>query len=189
MQIRVKEVHYTHMRRAAVVCSLFWALGVCLTLWAQDVLERRPMISSVFPLSGRPGKTVELAVRGEFLDGANRVEFENRDVTGSVLSSTYTTAKIRVSIAGSAEPGPRYFRLFSPRGGTNLLLYRLTKAPEAVEIPGNGELEHATPVTVPSLISGALHADMGGMAPWGEEADLYRFHARRGQRVQFNLFG
>ena len=177
------------MRRAAVARSLFCALGVCLTLWSQDVLERRPMISSVFPLSGRPGKTLELAVRGEFLDGANRVEFESPDVTGSVLNSTYTTARIKVSVAANAEPGPRYFRLFSPRGGANLLLYRVTRWPEVVEIPGNGELEHATPVTIPSLISGALHADMGGMAPWGEEADLYRFHARRGQRVQFNLFG
>jgi hypothetical protein len=175
------------------VRPLFWPLGLCLALCAQEkpaeVLERRPMISSVFPLSGRPGRTVEFTVRGEFLDGAKRVEFESPDVTGSVLNSTYTTAKVKVSIAANAEPGPRYFRLFSPRGATNLMLYRLTKLPETVEIPGNGELDHATPVTVPSLISGALHADMGGMAAWGEEADLYRFHAKRGQRIQFNLFG
>src|SRR5262249_42521889 len=151
---------------------------------AVEVLARQPVITAVFPLSGRPGRTVDLTIRGEFLDGGNRIEFETPDVTGQVTSATYTIAKARISIAASAEPGPRYFRVFTPRGATNLLTLRLTKMPEAVEVPGNGELERATRITVPSLISGALHADMGGMAAWGEEADLYRFHARRGQRVQ-----
>ena len=30
---------------------------------------------------------------------------------------------------------------------------------------------------------------MSGMAAWGEEADLYRFHAHKGQRLRFTVFG
>ncbi len=191
------------------VRSLGWTAGFCLAavaLWSQEdpsakpkdepkeeaagVIERIPAITSVLPQSGRPGRTVELNVRGEFLDGVNRVEFESPDVSGVVIASTYTSAKIKVTIPPNAEPGQRYFRLLSPRGATNLLVFRLSKLPQFLEQPGgNGELEHAMPVTVPALVSGALHADMGGMYAAGDEADLYRFHAKKGQRIQFNLFG
>ena len=181
------------------VRSLGRTAALCLTalvLWSQEapataeVLERLPAITSVFPQSGRPGRTVELTIRGEFLDGVNRVEFETPDATGTVVASTYTTAKIKVAVPPNAEPGPRYFRLLSPRGATNLLVFRLSKMPQFIEqAGGTGELEHATPVTIPALVTGALHADMGGMYAAGEEADLYRFHAKKGQRIQFNLFG
>ena len=153
------------------------------------VIPRQPAITSMYPQDARPGQTVEFSVRGEFLDGVNRVEFESPDVTGKVIAADFTTARVRVTIDPNAESGQRYFRLFSRRGATNLLVFRLTRWPEFKEIPADGSLEKATPVSVPSLTSGILHADMSGMAAWGEEADLYRFHAHKGQRLRFTVFG
>ena len=153
------------------------------------VIPRQPAITSMYPQDARPGQTVEFSVRGEFLDGVNRVEFESPDVAGKVIDAGFTTARVRVTIDPNAESGQRYFRLFSRRGATNLLVFRLTRWPEFKEIPADGSLEKATPVSVPSLTSGILHADMSGMAAWGEEADLYRFHAHKGQRLRFTVFG
>src|SRR5579872_6531353 len=105
------------------------------------VTPRLPAITSIHPSDGRPGSTVEFGVRGEFLDGADRIEFESPDVKGKVIAADFTTVRVRVSIDANAEPGQRYFRLFSPRGATNLLVFRLTKWPEFTEVPADGSLE------------------------------------------------
>jgi hypothetical protein len=157
---------------------------------AEAVATRVPAMTSIYPMSGKPSQTVEFQVFGEFLDRANRVDFESPDVTGKVIEAGFTSAKVRATVAAGAEPGPRYFRVLTPRGATNLLVFRVSNWPQLMERPGgDGSLEKATPVTVPSLTSGILHADMSGMAPWGEEADLYRFHAKKGQRLRFTVFG
>ena len=154
----------------------------------EAVTMRQPAMTSIFPMSGKPGQTVEFTVRGEFLDRANRVDFECSDVTGKVIEAGFTAVKVRATVAAGAESGPRYFRLITPRGATNLLVFRISNWPHWSKKPGDGSLDKATPVTVPSLTSGILHADMSGMAPWGEEADLYRFHAKKGQRLRFTVF-
>src|SRR5271165_6205513 len=63
---------------------------------AAIVAIRQPALTSVFPMDAQPGRTVEFSIRGKFLDGANRFQCEAPDLTGSVVSSTFTEAKIKV---------------------------------------------------------------------------------------------
>ena len=60
---------------------------------------------------------------------------------------------------------------------------------------GRGMMDGNMPMTTMMQMMGMMGqggaetscADMSGMAAWGEEADLYRFHAHKGQRLRFTV--
>lgn len=153
------------------------------------VAARPPSISSIFPMAGQPGQSVDFEVRGEFLAGCRQVVFETSDLSAKVTDASFTRVHGRLTIARDAATGPRYFRLITPRGATNLLVVRVTRWPVVSEVDANGEIARANRVSAPALISGHLFADMIGRAPWGEEADLYQFHAKAGERLKLEVLG
>ena len=156
---------------------------------APQVTTRRPQISSIFPMSGQPGRTVPFEIRGQFLDGGRRIVFESSDLTGSIESASFTRVTGTLSIAPDSSPGARYFRIITPRGTSNLLVLRVTQWPEAQEHPRQEGVFSLTAVTVPVLISGRLVHDVIGPKSGGEEADSYRFHAKPGDRLNLTVLG
>jgi hypothetical protein len=153
------------------------------------VATRQPTIASVFPMAAQPGQSVDFEVRGEFLDGCRQMAFETSDLSAKVTDASFTRVHGRLTVGRDAPTGPRYFRLITPRGATNLLVVRVTRWPVVSEVDANGEIARANRVSAPALISGHLFADMIGRAPWGEEADLYRFHAKAGERLKLEVLG
>ncbi len=69
----------------------------------------------------------------------------------------------------------------SERGVSNTVLFRVSRWPTPVEKEPNDDLDSPMPVVAPSLISGRLQTD--------QDVDLYRFHAKAGERLQFNVLG
>ncbi|HEY2931131.1 MAG TPA: hypothetical protein VGK99_05245 [Acidobacteriota bacterium] len=141
----------------------------------------QPRLTSVFPMSAQPGARLEVELRGEFLDRVNRVLFETGDLSGAVLSSTFTSARIQIHVAAGAQPGARYFRLLSQRGASNLVLFRVSRWPVPLESEPNDELDSPTVVSLPVLINARLSSM--------NDVDLFRFHAKNGERIQFNVLG
>ncbi len=86
-----------------------------------------------------------------------------------------------MAVSPEALPGPRRFRLVSERGVSNTVLFRVSRWPTPVEKEPNDDLDSPMPVVAPSLISGRLQTD--------QDVDLYRFHAKAGERLQFNVLG
>jgi len=146
-----------------------------------QVAIRQPQLNTVFPMGIQPGQKLRLEVQGEFLDGASQLLFESGDVSGSVVSATFTKALVDVAVTPEALPGPRRFRLVSERGVSNTVLFRVSRWPTPIEKEPNDDLDSPMPVEAPSLVSGRLQTD--------QDVDLYRFHAKTGERLQLNVLG
>src|SRR3989442_2099702 len=125
------------LRRLGLVFSLL-ASG-CLGLKAQLPLIP-PTIARVTPPGVRRGSTATLTVEGRSLDGASKVLFNARGLTGKVLSvrdvpeeiipARFSTAapvpqgpksetRLEIQIAPSVEAGTYRFRLQTPLGTSN----------------------------------------------------------------------
>ena len=148
---------------------------------APQVALRQPQINTVFPMGIQPGQKLRFEVQGEFLDGASQLLFESADASGSVVSASFTKALVDVVVTPEALPGPRRFRLVSERGVSNTVLFRVSRWATPVEKEPNDDLDSPMPVAAPSLISGRLQTD--------QDVDLYRFHAKAGERLQLNVLG
>ena len=146
-----------------------------------QVASHQPQLNTVFPMGIQPGQKLRLEIQGEFLDAASQLLFESDDVSGSVVSTTFTKAIVDVAVSPDAAPGPRRFRLASERGVSNTVLFRVSRWPTPVEKEPNDDLDSPMAVVAPALISGRLQTD--------QDVDLYRFHAKAGERLQFNVLG
>lgn len=140
---------------------------------------RGPALSAVFPQGARPGETVEAAVLGQYLDRAARVVFTEPGVTGEVLSGSHGALRLRLRVDSGVPPGPRFFRVISPRGASNVLLFRIGGLPHVAETEPNSTLDRAQPVPVPATIQGQLPVD--------GDFDFFRFQASRGETLVFDL--
>ncbi|MCI0422593.1 MAG: PPC domain-containing protein [Acidobacteria bacterium] len=148
---------------------------------APQVAIRQPQLNTIFPMAIQPGRRLRLELQGEFLDGASQLLFESGDVSGAVVSATFTTALVDVAVSPGAAPGRRRLRLASERGVSNTVLFRVSRWATPVENEPNDDLDSPTSVESPALISGRLQTE--------QDVDLYRFHAKAGERLQFNVLG
>jgi len=148
-------------------------------LWAGEVQPRLPALASVFPQGCQPGRTVQVEVLGEYLDRAQDVIFLDREIHGKVLEGSYTRMRLELTAAPEARLGPHYFRIVSPRGASNLLLFRIGDQPHVEEREPNSTFEQAQAVALPATIDGRLNVD--------GDFDFFRFHAEQGQSWIFDL--
>jgi Bacterial pre-peptidase C-terminal domain len=167
----------------AVISSCAWAFEESAEELpkAPQVAIRQPQLNTVFPMAIQPGQKLRLEIQGEFLDGVSQLLFESGDASGSVVSASFTKALVDLAVSPDAAPGPRRFRLASERGVSNTVLFRVSRWPTPVEKEPNDDLDSPMPVMAPALISGRLQTD--------DDVDLYRFHAKAGERLQFNVLG
>ena len=120
-----------------------------------------------------------MEVLGEYLDRAESVVFLDKEVRGKILEGRYTGLALELTVGAEARLGPHYFRIVSPRGASNLLLFRVGDQPHVLEREPNSTFEQAQAVTVPATINARLNVD--------GDFDFFRFHAEKGQRWVFDL--
>lgn len=170
-------------RMAATLTVLLAGWVLCLAQDAPPKLPEvvQPRLNAVFPMAAQPGTRTSADLRGEFLDRLSALRFESADLSGKILSSNFTSAQIEIEVQPGAQPGPRFFRVVSPRGVSNLVLFRVSCWPTPVEFEPNDELDAPMTLTTPTLLSARLSSV--------NDVDLFRFHARAGERLQFNLLG
>jgi hypothetical protein len=161
-----------------------------------------PQLLSVFPSIGQRNTKVEAEVRGNLLDSARLVWFEDTGLAGRILTveklpeeapaadspkpdqKEPTLAVYRVSIeldvgAGSAL-GNHLIRLITPAGLSTAVTFRVVDEPVILEATGPHQTAaSAQPVRLPVLINGRL--DRPG------QLDFYSFEAKQGQAVSVQL--
>ena len=145
----------------------------------QPVQHRAPVLSSVYPQGGTPGATVHALVYGEHLDRAATVLFAADGITGRVVQSASTKLELELTIAPQARFGPHYFRIVSPRGASNVLLFRVGDQPHLMEKEPNTALDRAQIVDGPVTINGRLDHD--------GDHDFFQFRAGAGETWIFDL--
>jgi len=69
-------------------------------------VQRFPQIVSVFPMGAEPGTLTDVEVRGEFLDGAQRVVFSDTAFSARVQRSSFTRVELQIQVPARADPGP-----------------------------------------------------------------------------------
>ena len=105
-----------------------------------------------------------------FLDGS---------VSGKVVDVHPTSLTLECTVSPGAANGPHYFRVLSPRGASNVLLFRIGDLPHITEQEPNSTFAEANSVQPPVTINGRLNVD--------GDFDFYRFRAEAGQTWIFDL--
>jgi hypothetical protein len=144
-----------------------------------ELPHRLPRLISVFPQGARPGTRLSVEILGEFLDRASSVMFLDGSVSGKVVDVHPTSLTLEFSVSDGATYGPHYFRVLSPRGASNVLLFRIGDLPHITEQEPNSTFAEANSVEPPVTINGRLNLD--------GDFDFYRFRAEAGQTWIFDL--
>jgi hypothetical protein len=145
----------------------------------KEIKPRLPALASVFPQGAERGITLQVEILGEHLAGAQSVLFLDNSIRGRVLASDYTTASLELNVDAQAPFGPHYFRLVSPRGASNILLFRVGDQPHINEKEPNSTFDQAQEVSLPVTINGRLNVD--------GDFDFYKFRFEKGQSWIFDL--
>ncbi len=181
--------------------GLFSATLVIGTAAAQVV----PKLDSLSATWFQRGTTNEVTVNGETFAGLNGVLFTGGGLAGGFTlkksqgvtleasaggigvgqTDTGKTVTLQVIVAGDATLGAHEIRLAGPNGVSNPLTVNVSDLPELLEPKGNNQPTDAPWVALPAAVSGLI----GGST----EADYFRFKARAGEKlifdVQANRFG
>jgi hypothetical protein len=145
-----------------------------------EIKTRLPALSSVYPQGWTPGAKVPVTILGEYLDRAQSVVFLDRAIRGRVVETSYTRLALEFDIEAEAPLGPHYFRIVSPRGASNILLFRVGDQPHILEREPNTHLDEAQQVAIPATINGRLDHD--------GDFDFFRFRIpRAGETWIFDL--
>jgi hypothetical protein len=144
-----------------------------------ELTHRLPKLSSVFPQGAQTGESVQAEIQGEFLDRASTVLFLDGSISGEVVDAQPSSLRLDFHVGKEASFGPHYFRILSPRGPSNVLLFRVGDLPHVMEREPNSTFAEANLVEPPVTINGRLNFD--------GDFDFYRFRAEAGQTWIFDL--
>src|SRR5215475_9882767 len=144
-----------------------------------EVKNNPPQISSVFPQGARCGSQLEIAINGQNLSRTTKIVFSEAGVSARLLKTENTKVWVKLEIEPDASIGPHYFRLVTPRGSSNLLIFRVGDLPETEEAEPNDTFEKANRIQAPVTINARMGVD--------EDIDMYRLRAEAGERLIFDL--
>ena len=178
---------------------LLWLIASTFSVLAQ---QTPPTLKSVVPHGGQRGRTVSLLLDGTNLGGTKRILFERSGFEASIVQrdtlpnvqelregetrplildkSTKDRFTVEVRIDPDLRPGVYSFRLETALGVTNALPFAVGPFTEVNETQINNHLDQAQEVQLPATVRGDI-SDPG-------DVDHFRFQARRGQELVFEVF-
>lgn len=124
-----------------------------------------PYITSVFPLGVRAGQLSEVSVQGVNIGGVHQVKVDPPKSTAG-----WTTIPLEIN-AGTVS--------------LNSVKLAISNEPEVLEQEPNSTPEQAQAVSIPSAIDG--HIAGGAQAGGKPDEDYFRFHAKKGERVNIEV--
>jgi hypothetical protein len=142
-----------------------------------------PQITQFDPLALAPGKTVDLAIRGQNLQDARTLwtSFAARcEFVATDDESTKKGEKLvcRVTVPRGEQVGFGAMRLVTSEGVSNPILVMLDDLPTVPEASDNHTIEQAQPIDWPIAVDG-----QGDPV----QEDWFRFHAAAGQQISFEV--
>ena len=187
-------------RRAALYRRFGGILAVAFAL-PFIAFADEPVASYIFPAGGQRGTTVAFRVGGLYLHGRAGFEMPGTGVTASPEIREAETVWFEgpmiplpasqnqedyprdcsgnVKIASDAEPGARYWRVWTSQGATPARKFIVGDLPEIVEQEIDGS-PVPVEVTLPVTINGRIFPR--------EDVDIWTFRARAGQRFTCEVF-
>jgi hypothetical protein len=133
-----------------------------------------PVLTSLSPLGGKPGTSVELTLRGTDLDGPKAVLIGDRSIP--IASVT----KAALALPADLKPGLHDLRFVGRYGVSNPRVFQVSNHTN-VESPGtNAKPDKAHPVKVGDAIQGAFKATT---PQW------FTFEAKKGQTISASFDG
>ncbi len=164
-----------------------------------------PMIGCALPVGVERGKTTEVKVSLHAgnsgspgnLHSAYKVLFHGEGMSAEIVPPekgwpapdpkkpdelpAVREATMRVTVATTAEPGIREFRIVTPRQGVSTVGYLvISEETDVLEKEPNNSAAEAQSVSIPGSVSGRIQQ--------GEDADTFRFKAEAGQQIVFSVF-
>ncbi len=122
------------------------------------VAGHTPYLESVFPPGGKRGTTVEAEPHGFNLDGISRIP---------------------INVKPDAALGAMQIHSENVAGRSNNLPFDVSDLPESNETEPNNAPGAANSVAVPSVVNGRIGEP--------KDVDCFRFHAKKGQKLSFEI--
>jgi hypothetical protein len=119
---------------------------------------RRPFVTAVYPMAGRPGETVNVQPVGFNL--------------GAMQSAPVAVPKM--------EAGPMQLQIPSGSAMTNPVPFIVSDLPQFQESAKDDQFSEATPVELPGGWNGRIEAD--------NDVDCFRFKGQKGKTYTFEVF-
>ena len=158
------------MRFPCFLLSLFMLGG---SAWSQAIFPS-PVLTSISPLGGKPGTSVELTLRGTDLDGPKAVMIGDRSIP------IYSVTKAALTLPADLKPGLHDLRFVGRYGVSNPRVFQVSNHTN-VESPGtNAKADKAHPVKVGDAIQGAFKATT---PQW------FTIEAKKGQTISASFDG
>lgn len=178
----------------AVFVSLLWLLDAR-NAFGQPV----PRIDSLSPKWIQRGITNQVVLEGTNLAPVVRGIFrDEKEISASIyaaqpplrleasqpgvlaeVSPAGKRVTLNLAVSADAVPGTRELRVVTPTGLSNPIKFNVSDIPEITEMDNDNSLETAQAVSLPVGISGRIGA--------GNETDYFRFKARKGERLIFDV--
>ncbi len=135
-----------------------------------------PKLFHALPAGGRSGTTVEVAIAGSDLDGADGLWFSDPRITATPVYGKSGT--FRVVIAKEVAPTQVDIRVLTPDGVSNPRIFVVGSRPESNEVEPNNVPGSANAVALNTVVNGSLGK---------VDVDCFVFAGQRGHRVFLSL--
>jgi hypothetical protein len=142
-----------------------------------ELPDLAPLVTSVNPMGGRPGETIQVEILGRRLDGVTEISFARPDIRAELISSDFGSVKLKVSVGPSVPTGLHDYRLKTP-GGSFVGVFHVGSLPGGREVEPNDDIRRAQKIDLPAMMDGDIA---------GEDFDVFRFHAEEGQTIVFDV--
>ncbi len=148
----------------------------------------QPTLTATVPSGIQRGTSLEMSVVGRSLAPATAVRVDARGVTAELVplaenaKPNASLVKVKLTASPDAELGIHELRLLTPGGSTNVVRFAVGTLTETSEVePNEDDLRAVVLPTLPAIVNGTISR--------GEDRDCYRFSARAGQTLVFDLCG
>jgi hypothetical protein len=142
-------------------------------------VSREPFLRTVYPLGAARGTITDRS-----LFGWNLAQLAGRRPDWYMLENEAPQA--RDPIPADAKVGMSEFRISTPGGVSNAINVEVLDVPEVREVEPNDDARRALTLAVPGVGHGQVY---GGRASPGGDADLWRFAAKKGQKLRLSIRG
>lgn len=178
-------------------------LALCLPLLAEEPLIP-PSVAKISPVGMKRGTTVSFTIEGRSLTDASKVFFDAPGLSGKVTGvaevpekitgpragedleaqvplGTKQTAQVEITAAPDAVPGIHRFRVKTPLGTSNTIVFAVGTLPEVRQAEPSAMESGATPQMV------ELPATLIGTIPTNGAKDTFQFDGKAGEDIVFRV--
>jgi len=152
------------------------------------IAQPAPQLTGFVPIYLKQGQTQEVTLTGKHLAGATKVFLTDANgLSAELIGSSATDAatkpvslRLRLAAGPEAELGVREMRVATPNGVTRAVTVTVGQYNPTTDAEPNNSAREAQVLSFPTSLVGQLDA--------GGDLDDFRFDARKGQTLVFDVF-